>query len=158
MHQITAKSYDSDTTSAFFGIGIFAVIGGAMLFFAFIEGRKVNRLKTGQIALDRLMKETTDPSSTKYFTATCPICLDDFPKTEMQQKSSEPYPTSGSPVSDENKAGSMADDDSVTSNKSITTTTHSSDPKRPMSLQCGHVFCYTCLKQYLKDKAQQGNA
>lgn len=85
----------------------------------------------------------TDP---KYMTPSCPICLEDFPSSPDSQTAHTDIPI---PLS---LASQQSDE---ASRKTESKKSELQHPKRPMSLQCGHVFCHECLSAHFKQSKQK---
>jgi uncharacterized membrane protein YgcG len=80
------------------------------------------KLAKGEAALKKYAAEVKNmETDSKYKSTSCPICLEDFPKT------SKPESTVGEESSSKDN-----------------------NLRRPMVLRCNHIFCYQCLREHLK--------
>ena len=89
-----------------------------------LESRRKENLLTGKKKLESLMREVASAKDSVFASKSCPICLEDFPPENRDENSTQISPS-----------------DPLLADKA---------PNRPMALQCGHIFCFTCLTQHLK--------
>ena len=154
------SNQNSDVSSYVFPT-LFGMAFVVVIYYAAKEMQRVRRLKQGQAALNRFISEISDVKGSKYFTTTCPICLEDFPRKHSISDSSRPSMMEGTDPStsldSENPNYSStrpatAQSDTYAADSGNTNNTN---PKRAMSLRCGHMFCYTCLQEFLKKSSLQ---
>lgn len=139
---------EGSTTGGFVVIGIvFAVVG----FISYRNTKERQELEKGKKALDKLMKEVNNiKEGNKFQCESCPICMDDFPLKVAEGRLED---ASNLALSTMESSSSIDAGDTSTTRSShnfgADVTEEKNDKKRPMALQCGHVFCYECLETHL---------
>lgn len=131
---LDGKSIGSNSffDSPYIGVVAFVLIGVGSVMYQHYASRKMNSLGKGKENLEKLMKDISDCKDRNVFaSSSCPICLEDFPTSPEQESGL----IDGEPYSKSDEIGKSQEKKSS---------------KRPMSLQCGHVFCWGCLTQHLK--------
>jgi len=96
----------------------------------------INNLQRGRGALNRFMTEASQPESSgavRFPSTSCPICLEEYPSHAPDQEPPVFVPPGDRPVA-----------------AAAPPAPASRDPKRPMALVCGHIFCFECLDAFLK--------
>jgi hypothetical protein len=140
---------------------LFGIIGIVWIA-SYYQKMKFRSLDRGRVALERLMREIDNTESSNRFSATsCPICLEEFPTRSLPDGTNSELDISGDlstmQKDTETSYGSIAKLSAdpmiptaplLPSSDSHThsTSSHSSSASRPMSLGCGHVFCFSCLE------------
>jgi len=141
---IIASPPDPNKYSA---ILVFVVLSGVIVGVACCiqqaESRQLTELKKGQEALARLTREVKNLEDEKYSCTSCPICLEEFGTNPEKQQ--------------EITAEASASDPSIYAPDTIPTAASEDQSllsvRRPVSLQCGHILCFSCCEEYLKKVA-----
>ena len=95
--------------------GLVFVIVAVSLFFVW-RGRQESeedRLRRGEQAMQRLVRDVENSADNRYNATSCPICLEEFPSNYVPG---------------------------------------TSNPRRAVKIQCGHVFCESCMAEFLKQR------
>jgi hypothetical protein len=131
---------------AFFIVfGIFGVFGLYIMY----EKREEENLKQGKLALEKLMNEVKNADDNKFQFDSCPICLEEF---SIRRDPADMEHLPSATVSDTDPLMETVGSSAYTSSSqyrevrnmipgqaSGSSTSSSTDPKRPMTLHCGHV-------------------
>lgn len=123
---------DESTTEIFLAGGLFLAFCGIAVLLQRRNAQRIRGYERGREVISKMMKAVdadaehkADEQQNTYLASSCPICLEDFPKKDKDTPSE---------VQD--------------------TAVKADDPKAPMALRCGHVFCRGCLETYLRGAAE----
>lgn len=135
----------------------FVLFGSVVVFMfwqAWAESARMRRLEKGRKALDELMNEVSEGDANQFETKTCPICLEGFEKVddvvEVLEGTCRSTPASSSPLSSSSSSGSGSGAGTGVAGAPGAKEKEKKSPRRPMKLQCGHLYCFGCLSEYLK--------
>jgi uncharacterized membrane protein YgcG len=164
-HRGSVEPVEFTWQSVLWILGILSTIGYCVYAGTKAEREQRERMRSGQAALNRLLRDVGSGQGTgtgtgsgaagsnggdRFHADSCPICLEDFtPSNADNQDASATTDTNigGAPTS------AAVSADPTPSNSEITplnTSSPTPSPRRAVMLQCEHQFCFDCISAYLK--------